>query len=310
MKSPIYVLMAVFNGAERLPEQLASIERQRDVVWKLIARDDGSADNSVALLEDFAAASGATILKAARLEPHGAAENFLGLLRFVAKQTDPAPWIAFSDQDDIWLEDKLARAQSALNGHTDGPALYCSRSLIVEADISKKRLSPPRPRPPAFRNALVQNIAAGNTILLNPDAARIVLMAAEMVEEIVVHDWWIYQLITGAGGTIIHDDEPSLLYRQHQDNQIGANDTWPARLQRIRQLLRGDLRDWTNVNIAALRTARNLLSHENRSVLTDFEEMRGQRLVKRLMSARRLGLYRQSLFGNLALWLAIVLGKL
>ncbi len=302
--------MAVFNGAERLPDQLASIERQRDVTWKLIARDDGSADNSVSLLEDFAALHDVKVLRKKPSDPSGSAANFLGLLRFVAKQDAPAPWIAFSDQDDIWLEDKLARAQAALNAHAGKPALYCSRSVIVGADLGERRLSPPRPRPPAFRNALVQNIAAGNTILLNPDAGRLVLTAAEKVEDIVVHDWWVYQLVTGAGGTIVHDDEPSLLYRQHQDNQIGANDTWRARLRRIYQLLRGDLREWTNVNVAALRSATELLSHDNRSVLAEFERMRGLTLLNRFASARRLGLYRQSLLGNVALWVAIALGKL
>lgn len=307
----ITILMAVYNGAAYLEEQLDSIAAQTHPTWQIIASDDGSTDSSRTVLADVAhrwAGTGTGKLEVVQGPRQGAAENFMSLLRHAQGQ-DPAPrWIAFSDQDDIWLPDKLARAQAALPA--DVPALYCGRTWIMDPQMTRRRLSAPRPRAPGFRNALVQNIASGNTILLNPAASAMVLEAATRVGPVVVHDWWVYQLITGAGGRVIHDDTPVLLYRQHAGNEIGANDTLRARLKRIRQLLQGDFRDWNRINIAALYATPDMLNAQNLQILGAFDELAKRPLGPRLAALGRLGLYRQSTPSTVALWVAAVLGKL
>lgn len=109
---------------------------------------------------------------------------------------------------------------------------------------------------------------------------------------------------------MLHDDEPGLLYRQHDDNQIGANDTFRAQMLRLGKLLSGDFRAWNDVNIFALRATHHMLSAENRTVLNSFAKMRRLPLIPRLIAVRRLGLYRQSAVGTAALWIAAVLGRI
>jgi len=305
----VHILMAVYNGAKHLQGQLDSFAAQSHCNWHLIASDDGSQDGSVDVLRSFAQSHRRSII----LEGPGAggSANFMFLLCHLATTQPDAKCIAFSDQDDKWLPHKLARALEHLKRAPAGrPALYCSRSLIAGPDLSAPRLSAPRPRQASFRNALVQNIAGGNTIVLNEAASALVLKAAPVVKKVVVHDWWIYQLITGAGGIVLHDDEPGLLYRQHDDNQIGANDTFRAQMLRLGKLLSGDFRAWNDVNIFALRATHHMLSAENRTVLNSFAKMRRLPLIPRLIAVRRLGLYRQSAVGTAALWIAAVLGRI
>ena len=91
----------------------------------------------------------------------------------------PDSWIAFADQDDQWLAGKLSRAIAALAAKDpEVPALYCSRTWITDENLRGRRLSPSRPKPPGFANALVQNIAGGNTIVLNGAASKLIAAAA------------------------------------------------------------------------------------------------------------------------------------
>lgn len=302
----VHILMAVFNGAGTLPAQLDSFEAQTHTPWHLLASDDGSHDQSRRLLNAFRhqATSHVDIINGPR---RGAAANFLCMLRHLSTSGTAPRWIAFADQDDVWLPDKLERAIAALKtSDPTVPTLYCSRTWVTDHNLSAPRLSPPRPRAPDFRNALVQNIAAGNTIVLNPAAVDLVLSAVVLVDDVVVHDWWMYQLVSGSGGRVIHDDAPSLLYRQHAQNQIGVNDTARARWRRMIQLLRGDFRTWNVTNVTALRATATALHPKHRATLERFANLPTLPLVRRLAQFRRLGLYRQTLGGTLTLWFAVV----
>ncbi len=309
----VTILMGLHNGAAHLPEQLQSIAAQRHADWRLIVSDDGSEDDGPALVRAFADRHPPGRVRLVDGPRRGVAQNYLSML---CDLPEAPGWVAFADQDDIWLPERLARGIEALRAlpgaAAAAPALHCARTLIFTDDPRRTRLSPPRPKPPGFRNALVQNIAAGNTILLNPAASRLLRAAAPRTAEVVVHDWWAYQLISGAeGGRILHDDRPALLYRQHGGNLIGANDGLGARLQRLRLLLSGTMRAWTEVNLAALAAAEPWLSAEARETvarLRAVREMPG--LAARLAAFHRLGLYRQTHASTLALWLMVAIRRL
>jgi len=307
--SNIAILMAVYNGADYLDAQLSSFAAQTHKNWQLLASDDGSSDASHGCLERLQAKGHQVDLIEG--PGQGAAMNFLHLIRKAPKYIPPGSWLAFSDQDDIWLPRRLSQGYAALlSGDPAQPALYCSRTLITDEDMQTQRLSAARPRKPGFQNALVQNIASGNTILLNPAATQLVLAAAHEVTDIVIHDWWIYLLITGAGGRVVHSDTPTVQYRQHGQNQIGANDHLFARLQRIWMILRGTYRTWNNLNIAALRASKHRLAAPQQIILEDFAAMRRQRLPKRLLALHKLKLYRQTSASTIALWLAAIMRRL
>ena len=109
---------------------------------------------------------------------------------------------------------------------------------------------------------------------------------------------------------MIYDTEPSLLYRQHARNQIGANDGWRARRVRIAMLLNGRFAIWNAANIAALGAVADRLTPENRALLDRFAALRGASLGRRLRDFARLGVYRQRLPGHLALWLAVLIRRI
>jgi glycosyltransferase involved in cell wall biosynthesis len=304
----VCILLAVLDGAATLPEQLDSLAAQTHRNWQILASDDGSRDDSAAILKGFARHH--PLVRMAG-PGRGCAANFLSLIRRMGPHATEDSWLAFCDQDDVWLPERLSRGIAALSeGPADQPALYCSRTWITDGALRRRRLSAPRRRAPSFANALVQNIAGGNTILLNPAATRLVRSAARKVDAVVVHDWWVYQLVTGAGGRVIHDETPTVLYRQHGRNQIGANDTWSARVRRARMILKGIYRDWNDANIRALATTEQYLSPESRAMLTRFARLRRAGPLQRLRDIRQLGLYRHGPGGTLALWVSVLMGRL
>lgn len=306
----VTILMATFNGADYLPEQLESFSEQTWPSWSLLVSDDGSEDHSILQLEAFARKMSQKGISVDCLQGPctGAAANFLFLMQ--RPEVASAQWIAFSDQDDVWFPDKLERGLAALED-VSGPALYCTRTRIFDPVSAKNgRLSPLHPREPSFRNALVQNIASGNTIMLNRDAAELVHLASQEVNSFVVHDWWIYQLITGVGGTVVMDEMPSLHYRQHAGNYIGANDTAWARSKRVWKILNGEFKRWNKMNAAALKCSSHRLTHENQILLDKFFRFGERSLLNRMCEMRRLRLYRQSYISTVALWIAVILGKI
>lgn len=303
MTASVTVLMATYDGARFLPDQLASIARQTQP-WQLIASDDGSADETPALLAGFAAAHPGRVEVTAGPR-QGAAANFRAMLAALPGDTGLA---ALSDQDDVWADDKLARAVKALQG-IDGPALYCSRVTICDAGLRPLGLSRSPKRAPSFRHAMVQNMVQGNTVVLNRAALDLVAAASPRTGPVVMHDWWLYQLVSGAGGRIIYDAHPSVLYRQHGGNVVGANDGARSRLASLGRMLSGQHRDWSGANLTAMTAARPLLTPENQRLLDEFRALTGPNPLQRLAALSRGGFYRHGALSQSALWVAAALGR-
>ncbi len=305
----VTILMGVYNGAPYLSEQLESIASQLHINWRLIASDDGSTDSSREILARFAKNFEHGRVEI-RLGPcRGFSQNYLAMVRSLG----PRPgWIAFADQDDVWLPHRLSsgiKALTRLEGQRN--AIHCSRSFITRQDLTQPRLSAIRPKQPSFRNALVQNIASGNTILATPEAAELIVEATRLIEEVVAHDWWVYQIVTGGGGTVIHEDTPSILYRQHDDNAIGANDSLKAQFHRIRMMLSGTFKEWNAINLIALEQAQELLTPDARELLWGMAQLRREPSpLSRFALLKKLGLYRQTALSQLALNLTALMGKM
>ncbi|MFN7225381.1 MAG: glycosyltransferase, partial [Paracoccaceae bacterium] len=237
VRPSVVVLLATWNGGANLAAQLDSYRRQTVLPTRLIVSDDGSRDDSRAVVAAFCASRPGFEVDLIDGPRRGGANNFLYLLQNVPEGTD---FVALSDQDDVWLPDKIARGMQHLGRvAADLPALVGGRSYVCNADLGQQRLSPLPRRAPAFRHALVQNFAGGNTMMLNRAGADLARVAAAEAGRVVVHDWWLYQIIAGVGGTVMFDPEPLLLYRQHAGNQIGANSGVEAKIRRLRWMLRG-----------------------------------------------------------------------
>ncbi len=302
----IAILMCTKDGAAFLGQQLKSIADQTHTNWVLLVSDDGSHDETREILRHFAETHHQTTT--IRNGPgKGACVNFLSL---AIDPTIDADYFAFSDQDDIWHQDKLRRALTWLvTVPSDVPGLYCGRTELMSIDERSYGFSPLFTRPPTFRNALVQTLGGGNTMVFNRAAKKILEAAATV--EVVLHDWWMYQLVSAADGMVHYDPQPGLKYRQHPDNLFGSNLGWRARLIRLRMMLSGHFHDWNDTNIAALRRLpAYLIAPRNREVLELFAKARSASLLKRLHYLRQSGIYRQTLLGNLGLLAAAILKRI
>lgn len=220
-RSSVAILLSLYNGAPYLQQQLASLLQQTRADWTLYWRDDGSTDASVALMRQFAEQVGedrCVELAAHNGEHMGVTASYAALLA----HTPPGSAIAFCDQDDVWFPDKLARGLSALASLPGQiPALYCARQTLTNGTLKPKGLSPRLPEKSCFLAAMTQNIATGCTLMLSP-AARALLLQAMPAPTFLLHDWWAYLMVTGAGGRVLTDNQPALFYRQHGQNAVGA----------------------------------------------------------------------------------------
>ncbi len=302
----VTILLALHNGARFITDQLDSLAAQTHGAWRLVVSDDGSTDDGPLQVLRWAVRHPGHDVRLIPGPCRGFAANFLRLLSAVGPD---ARLVAFADQDDVWLPGKLSRAVDRLAMVEERtPALYCSQTWICDARLGRPLRSRLWERPPSFRNALVQNIAAGNTIVLNHAAQRLLRAAARRVQDVAAHDWWAYQVVSGAGGVILPDEVPSLLYRQHGANVIGANRGLRAMLRRGRIVLTGTYRDWNAMNIAALHRATPYLTPESRALLAEFAQARGAAGPRCATRLGRAGLRRQTWIGTAALWAAASVG--
>ena len=299
------ILLATRNGAAFLDEQLASIAGQSVEAIDVWVSDDGSTDATPALLAAWRERWSKGRFEVLEGPQKGFSENFRSLI------TNPgiaADYYAFCDQDDIWEHDKLARAIRWIEAQADDRSLlYCSRTMNGSERGAPLGPSPLFSRPPSFRNALVQSIAGGNTMVMNRLAWKHLADASQRTG-FVSHDWWAYQIVSGTGGLVNYCPEPSVRYRQHEGNQVGANTSWRARHARMKLLLRGQFSDWTAANVASLGLCRDMLTPDARAALDLLAEVHGGRGLSRLRALRRSGAYRQTPGGNAMLWVAAALG--
>jgi glycosyltransferase involved in cell wall biosynthesis len=305
--SEFALLLTTYNGAAHLPAQLDSLATQTVSGIDIWHSDDGSTDTTTAIVAKAAEGWGKGVFKSFEGPHTGFAENFRSL---ICNPEIAANYVAYCDQDDIWDRDKLEVAKRALDAVPAGtPALYGGRTRLIDENGNATGMSPLMRRRPEFRNALVQSIAGGNTMVMNRAAFDLLRRASREVT-FVSHDWWSYLMVSGAGGTVIYDAEPHISYRQHGGNLVGANTGLAARLRRYRVLLSGRFAGWNEVNIEALKKNLDLLTPANAAMLREFDRARKAGPFSLLAAIYSQGLRRQSVLGDVSLCAGALLGKM
>jgi glycosyltransferase involved in cell wall biosynthesis len=302
-RGSVAVLMCTYRGAKYLRRQLETVFIQRYTQWTLYVSDDGSDDDTLAILDEFRARPGGEKIRVFEGPRRGFACNFFSL---IARREVSADFYAFTDQDDEWGADKLDRAVAKLRHFPeDAPVLYASRSELVDQHGSHIGYSRRYHKPSGFSNALVQNMASGNTMVLNHAAIELMRLAGTDLD-VSAHDWWAYLIVTGSGGLMVFDQQPTIRYRQHGHNLYGSNVSLAAMWRRVARLFAGDFRSWNDRNLAALRASSSLLHEDSKRMIEVFEQARHGSCAGRLLGLIRAGVYRQTWDGQLGLALAAI----
>ena len=292
----VVVLMSTYQGEAFVAEQIESILWQLPPEGRLMVRDDGSRDDTAAIVRAFddpriSLACGPNL---------GFARSFFSLM--AAAPVD-AEMIMFSDQDDIWLPHKIARAWDHL-AHSGGiPTLYCARQQLVDSKLAPIALSTAWPRPASFENALTENIVTGCTAAFNREALVLALKLSAP-EAIYFHDWWLY-LVVSAFGKVVIDRDATILYRQHGNNAIGRGAGLALYIEILRFIRR---QSWAHImyrQIGEFTTvfSGQLSSAQRQLVARYFDPHRPSSLLRLLFVPKR---FRQTLLGDVLLRLLLV----
>jgi hypothetical protein len=220
----VWILLPTYNGAQFVGEQIASLQQQTVGDWRLLVRDDGSIDETVAIV-DRLAASDSRIERLADAPVNGGVVANVSELMATAQHRG-ARRVMLADQDDVWLPQKIAVSldllQQAEAVDRDRPVLVHTDLTVVDDQLrvmapsflhyQRKRHEPVDP----LAALLVTNFVTGCTTLFNE---RLLRLATPVPSATPMHDWWL-AACAAAAGTLCFHPEPTVLYRQHGANTL------------------------------------------------------------------------------------------
>lgn len=287
----ILILLSTYNGERYLGGQLSSFLIQRGVNWRLLVRDDGSSDSTIAILRNFRGEHPDVVEDIIIDNNIGSTASFSELMREAYdKYGDKYDYFAFADQDDYWLEDKLVKAAEKLESIDNTlPNMYCSDKIIVDSNLETIQGIRPAKVELTKGRALARNVATGCTMVFNKRALE--LFVTRKTEFIKIHDHAIF-LICSFLGNVIYDENAYIKYRQHGNNQLGGMDTFKDRM-------RDRLRKKGKLNEHLLERTATAFKNTYKDMLTD-EDMK----LLNVMS-----LYRKSFSNRLRLFFSKEIAK-
>lgn len=227
----INILLATYNGCKYLREQIDSILQQSYKDWQLLISDDGSTDDTLSIIEEYIKKyPGRISLLRNDGKKLGIKNNFNKLI-----ESATAEYLMFSDQDDIWLNNKIEVTLNKMKDvetylGSDMPILIHTDMKVVDDQLnllnnSFWKYQQLKPQKGAYLNRLlVQNVISGNTMMINRSLRE---LAVPIPDDAVMHDWWL-GLVAAAFGRIEYVNIPTVLYRQHDINAVGAKE-WNIR---------------------------------------------------------------------------------
>jgi glycosyltransferase involved in cell wall biosynthesis len=307
MPADIIIALCSYNGGRWLKAQLDSIAAQDHQAWALWVSDDGSTDDTRAIVKAFQARHPSREIHLIDGPRQGGTQNFMSLICHPDLPLTAKTCLALCDQDDIWLPQKISQGLAVLAAQPDWaqPLIYGAQSRHIDQDgreIGHSR----RPRGAVLlQNAVVQNMVSGHSLILNPAALALARQAGRPLG-IGFQDWWLSFLVLACGGRAVIDDAEVLLYRQHSNNVMGAPKGVAAAWLRLWQLTLGTYQGWIFANLAGLTAVENRLTPAAKAMRDDLTLCGGG--LQRLQKFRRLGIHRQSKLGSVLLYAAVFLG--
>jgi len=291
----VAILMATHDGMPWLAAQIESILSQQEVEVTLFISDDASSDGTWEWLQERGKVEPRLRLLSRTQTFGSAALNFFRLVREADWQG--ADYIGFSDQDDIWLPEKLKRHADLLSNHD---WMGVSSNVIATWSDGGRRLLD-KAQPVQAWDFVFESAGPGCTYLMKPalmeQLRALLLEQGSVAMSCELHDWLAYAVCRAQGKAWHIDPEPSVLYRQHESNAFGANVGMKALMSRLRRTFNG----WHRMEARKVVTSTQRLSAntKNSEGLQQLQQLLGERglrsrmrLLRFAARGRRRGLHR------------------
>lgn len=219
----VCVIMSTYNGEKYLSEQLDTILGQRNVEIKIFVRDDGSTDNTVNILKKYSELGQLEYIVGENL---GAAKSFMSAIMLAPD----SEYYAFSDQDDVWEENKIEEAVKKIqkSDSSEMPILYHSKVKITN-ERGEVIGENGRYEHKEFLNGYC-GYAIGCTVVFNN--ALMNFLKKYNPQTLIMHDAWVKDVCIAVEGKVIFDNKAYICYRQHGNNVVGGGDDLCSKIKR------------------------------------------------------------------------------
>jgi len=310
MTDSVDVLLSTYNGEKFLSAQIDSLLNQTYKNWRLIIRDDLSNDGTMLLVNEYKTKYPDKI---SILDNQSVKKGIVGSFECLIEGSS-AHYVAFCDQDDVWLPNKLQLQMERiikLEGlygrsmpilvHTDLIVVNDELDLIGASFWRYQHLAPKKMN--NLQRQLVQNCVTGCTVLVN---RSLLALALPIPKGVIMHDWWL-ALIAVSEGKVCEMNITTVKYRQHDNNDTGAK-RWGLSF-----IFKSIRRDRNSQKLSLMKTRiqaeellkLNSLSDKNRKIVERYILMYNSNWVARRIEMFRMGFFKYGLLRNIAMFLRI-----
>ncbi len=252
--TPIAILLATYNGERHIREQIDSLIGQTFQQWTLYIHDDNSNDGTIAIIKEYVSNYPNRIVLLDFPPTYGACQNFLCMLYKVE-----AKYYMFSDQDDVWLPHKIEleyeRMKALESMYSKTPMIVHTNLVVVNEHLEPinnsfweyERIYPKTVQ--TYSDYAAVNCVTGCTMLFNEEAKEAI---KRPYTNALMHDAWITLSTIAVGGIVYPIEEPTILYRQHGENTLGARDasllTWKYKIQHLKDVINANIQHYKQMN--------------------------------------------------------------
>ncbi|MDE7476969.1 MAG: glycosyltransferase family 2 protein [Lachnospiraceae bacterium] len=224
----VKIIMCTYNGAKYIREQLQSIADNSEDNWNIFISDDQSTDTTIKIVEEYQKKYPGKIVYKINSEKQGVIANFLNSIYEVGSQMTDQDFIMLCDQDDIWKADKIKKTLKSMKElvriHGNSiPLLVCTDATVVDDEMnvineSFRNMNHYHIKKLDLPHLMMENKVQGCTTMVNKSMA---MMLDRLPQKATMHDSWL-ALIAAVFGKLKYIDEPTMKYRQHNDNIQGS----------------------------------------------------------------------------------------
>lgn len=299
----IAILLATYNGEKYIAEQIDSILEQTDKDWMLYIHDDGSKDGTVEILEMYARRYPNQIHIVDGASTGGAKQNFFYLFSQVE-----APYYMCCDQDDVWSPEKIKITKKEML-HLEKedetlPCLVFTELKVVDEDLNvlNKKMSDYQGldcKNLSINRALIQNVVTGCTMMINRTMREEFEKLTDYTD-VLMHDWWV-MLVATRFGKVSFVEDATILYRQHGNNGVGAQNS-NSLLYMIKRMFQGEdiKRSLLNTRKQAALFAKIYVENDE-SLIKQYAEIGSKRKIQRVLFYKKNDIKKSTVSKNVGL---------